>query len=511
MRTKSSIRNLTAAFLGQLLGIAISFISRKIFIGVLDKEYLGINGLFTNILSMLSIMELGVGPAIVFCLYKPLAEDNRAQILALMKLFRRLYCLIGCGILAAGIGISFFLPVFLKEAPDIPQLQLIFILFVANSAVSYFFSYKRSLIIADQRRYIATIYRYTAYFLLNAAQCAILIWTGNYIQYLLIQFLATFLENLLVSKKAEQLYPYLKEKAAEKLDAKTIKSITQNVGAMFFHKLGGIFVNSTDNIILSKFIGIGAVGLYSNYELVLNALSKVIYQIFEAFTASIGNMGATENPEKSRKIFYVLQFLDAWIFGVSSICLWILFNPFIEVFFGRNMLLGQGTVGVIVGKYYLTGMRKAVLTYRDAYGLYWQDRYKPLFEIAINIGASIALVEWWGISGVFLGTIISTVTTCFWVEPYILFKYVFQTKSAEYFWRTAAYTGVSLAVGAAVTWISGSVRPEGIADFVILCALSFGMSNLLFLAIYFRRWEFQYIIRTGWSYFAGRRFIWTRK
>ena len=196
MRTKSSIRNLTAAFLGQLLGIAISFISRKIFIGVLDEEYLGINGLFTNILSMLSIMELGVGPAIVFCLYKPLAEDNQAQILALMKLFRRLYCLIGCGILAAGIGISFFLPVFLKEAPDIPRLQLIFILFVANSAVSYFFSYKRSMIIADQRRYIATIYRYTAYFLLNAAQCAILIWTGNYIQYLLIQFLATFLENL---------------------------------------------------------------------------------------------------------------------------------------------------------------------------------------------------------------------------------------------------------------------------------------------------------------------------
>ena len=115
MRTKSSIRNLTAAFLGQLLGIAISFISRKIFIGVLDEEYLGINGLFTNILSMLSIMELGVGPAIVFCLYKPLAEDNQAQILALMKLFRRLYCLIGCGILAAGIGISFFLPVFFEQ------------------------------------------------------------------------------------------------------------------------------------------------------------------------------------------------------------------------------------------------------------------------------------------------------------------------------------------------------------------------------------------------------------
>ena len=141
MRTKSSIRNLSAAFLGQFFGIAISFVSRKIFISVLNEEYLGINGLFTNILSMLSIMELGVGPAIVYCLYKPLAEGDRSQVIALMQLFRRLYCLIGCGIMAIGCGISFFLPFFLKETADIPDLQLIFILFVTNSAVSYFFSY----------------------------------------------------------------------------------------------------------------------------------------------------------------------------------------------------------------------------------------------------------------------------------------------------------------------------------------------------------------------------------
>ena len=511
MRTKSSIRNLSAAFLGQFFGIAISFVSRKIFISVLNEEYLGINGLFTNILSMLSIMELGVGPAIVYCLYKPLAEGDRSQVIALMQLFRRLYCLIGCGIMAIGCGISFFLPFFLKETADIPDLQLIFILFVTNSAVSYFFSYKRSLIIADQKRYIATIYRYAAYVFLNLTQCLALLLTGSYILYLSLQLFFTVLENLLVSQKADKLYPYLKENLRESLKPETGRQISKNVRAMFFHKIGGIFVNSTDNLIISKFIGIGTVGLFSNYELVLSALSKIIYQIFEAVTASIGNMGVTETTERSEKIFYVLLFVNSWIFGVTSICLWSLFNSFIHLSFGQDMLLDQAVVGVIVVKYYLSGMRKTVLTYRDAYGLYWQDRYKPLLEIAVNLIASLVLVMRMGISGVFLGTIISTLTTCFWVEPYVLFRYVFHKKPKQYFKLVVEYGVVTLLVGVLVYALSRFLCMGGALGFIVLCFVCFVMANLAFCIVYFHRWEFQYILRTGYLLFLEGKIQWMRK
>ena len=444
MRTVSSIKNLIFAFGGQFLGIIISFIARIIFLQVLNSEYLGINGLFTNILTILSLAELGIGTAMNFSLYKPLAEQNKEKIKSLMYLYKKAYIIIGIIILVVGIAISPLLPFFINEMPDIPEnIYFIYILFVINTGISYFFSYKRALIVSDQKRYIATIYRYGFYFLLNVAQIICLLITRNYILFLVLQIIFTLLENIFVSIKANKMYPYLKEKNIDKLLKEETKEIKKNVFAMFFHKVGEIVVKSTDNIIISKFVSLSAVGLYSNYYLITNALNMIIGQVFTSIVASIGNLGATENKEKLKNIFNKVFFLNFWIFGFSAICLYILFNDFISLWLGAEYLLPESVMLVIVVSFCIEGMRKSVLDFRDALGIFWYDRYKPIFEVIINLIASIILVQKIGLAGVFVGTIISTLTTSFWVEPYVLYKYGFKMKLRDYFKQYLKYTDVS--------------------------------------------------------------------
>jgi O-antigen/teichoic acid export membrane protein len=247
---------------------------------------------------MLSLVELGIGAAIIFSLYKPLAENNIKKVRALMQLYKKSYNVIGLVIALLGICITPFLSFLIKEVPNVQNLNLIFILFVINSAISYFFAYKRNLIIADQHRYIATIYRYTFYSILNIFQIVFLYITKNYIIFLVLQITSTLLENICIAERADKMYPFLKEKGHEKLDNITMREIKKNTSAMILHKIGGVIVNSTDNILISMKVGIAWTGLYSNYQLIINALNTVIEQFFTAITASIGNLAATESKGK---------------------------------------------------------------------------------------------------------------------------------------------------------------------------------------------------------------------
>ena len=459
-RTNSSLKNLTAAMIGQALGIVVNLFSRIIFLRCLNEEYLGLNGLFTNILTIFSLVELGIGPAMNFSLYRPLAEKNTPQIKSIMRLYKRAYILIGCVIAAIGLLFTPLYPVFLEKVPDIPRLTLIYWLFVLNTAISYFFSYKRALLICDEKRYIATIYRYLFYFIMNLVQIAVLIYTRDYIFYLIIQVIFTFLENVGVSWKANQIYPYLKEKDIAPIPQKTTREIKQNIGAMLLHKIGGMVVLSTDNLILSKFVGLAAVGIYSNYYLITDALNKIISQVFMSITASIGNLNAlhTEKDiEKLEETFERIFFLNFWIYGFCSCCLWILLNPFISLWLGESLLLDNFTVFIIVVNFYLYGMRKSALTFREATGAFYYDRWRPLAESTINITASIILAKSLGTAGVFLGTIISTLSTCIWIEPYVLFKHVFKKSTRKYAADFMLYTLVSMAACIIVSFLANIV------------------------------------------------------
>lgn len=494
MRTKSSIINLTVAMIGQSLGILVSFFARIVFIQVLGTEYLGLNGLFTNILSILSLVELGIGPAIIYSLYKPLAERDTEKIKSLMRLYQKAYIGIGITILVLGICFTPFLDRFIKEIPNIPHIHFIFLLFVINAAISYFYSYKRSLIISDQKRYIATAYRYSIFILLNIIQIIILYLTHNFILFLICQIVATLIENILVSKKADKLYPYLREKNIQKVDKPTIEQIIRNVRAVIVHKIGGVVVKSTDSLIIAKFVGLVGVGLYSNYLLIINALEMITSQIFTSITASVGNLGATESNDKKRQIFNIVLFINFWIFGFISISLLALLNPFIQLWIGEEFILDTSIVIMIIINFYLSGMRKGVLTFRDALGLYWYDRHKPIFESIINLVASLLLVKELGMIGVFIGTFISTLTTCFWVEPYVLYKYGFNSSVFSYFRRYILYTIITIITCVVTIFVTKFISDVTIINFIFKTFVCVLIPNVIFFMVFHRTKEFKFIL-----------------
>lgn len=484
--------NLTAAIVGQLVAVPIGFVARLVFIRVLGAEYLGVNGLFTSILTMLSLVELGIGPAIIFSLYKPLAENDTKKVQAIMQLYKKAYTIIGIVIVVLGAVMTPFLSYLFKDTPGINNLEIIYLLFVGNSAISYFYAYKQNLIIADQRRYIVTIYRYAFFSILNLLQIIFLYATKNYIVFLIVQIACTLLQNLMAAKSADKLYPFLRQKTVEHLDGETVREIKKNTGAMVSHKIGDIVTNSTDNIVISAMVGTVWVGLYSNYVLITIALNGIMGQFFSAITASIGNLGATSAKERLLAVFRKVQFVTFWIFGFSSICLFYIFNPFIAVWIGKAYWLSMDTVLLLTVLFYVQGMRRAVLTFREALGLYWYDRYNPLFQTVINIGVSVALAPKFGVSGVIVGTLVSLLTTCFLIEPYFLYKKGFAAPFKLYYFRYAVYTAATALAGVITGKGVGLVTGETLSALIGKFVVCLTVPNLIFFLLFCRTKEFQY-------------------
>lgn len=492
-RTQKSLKNITAAAIGQSFGLIISFVARIFFVQILGKEYLGLNGLFSNILTILSLAELGVGEAITFSLYKPLAKHDTDKCRALMQLYKKVYTIIGVVIFVLGLAVSPFLNYLIKDVPDIPNIQLIFILFVLNTSISYFFSYKRNLIIADQNRYIATIYRYGFFFVLNVAQIICLATTKNYILFLSLQIITTLLENIAISLKANQLYPYLKNKESESLDKRDKNEIIKNTKAMLMHKVGGIIVSSTDNLLLSKFVNLASVGLYSNYYLITNAINLVFNQVFSSITASVGNLCVGKDYEKQYKTYKKVDFLNYWITSFATICLICLFSPLITIWLGNEYTFNFLTTLIIVINFYVYGMRKTNLTFREASGLFYKDRWKAVIEAEINLVASIILAIHFGVFGVFLGTFISSITTCVWVEPYILYKYQFKKKLRSYFGTYIKRAALTTIIATAMYYLCSFVNSgDQYIDFSAKLIACLAIPNFVMWLIFRKANEFRY-------------------
>lgn len=487
-RFQNSIRNIKYAVFLQMIGIIVSFFTRSIFIKILSAEYLGLNGVFSNILSLLSLAELGIGSAIIYSMYKPLAEKDITKIKALMELYKKTYLSIGVFILCVGFFSTPFLKLIIRDLPDLEQINTIYFLFIINSAITYFFSYKRSLIIADQKRYIATLYRYIFYILMNIIQIIVLIFFKNYLLFLVVQIVATALENIYISKKADEMYPFLREDIVCKLEKEDKQIIIKNVKALTLSKIGSLVVSATDNLVISKFIGTFAVGVYSNYYMIINALNIVFGLVFQSLTASIGNLGVKEERKYQKKLFEVINFCCFWIFGWASICLFNLFNPFITIWVGEEYLFSSKVVVLIVVNFYIMGVRNSIFTFKDALGLYYYDRYRPLFEATINLFLSIYLVTRIGISGVFLGTILSIILTCLLVEPYILYKYGFKEKCSSYFLKYIMYSMTFVIING-ITFKLCSLNNNFIINFTI-CLI---IPNMLFLIVFHKTAEFSFL------------------
>ena len=493
-RTDKSIKNIIYAIVGQFFGIGISLISRLVFVKILSSEYLGLSSLFTNILTILSLTEMGFGTAMAFELYKPIAKNDKEKIKSLMKLYKKIYIIIGISIIILGIITIPVYPNLINERPNIENLDLIYMLFVLNTAFTYFVAYKRLLIISDQNRYIATAYRYGFYIAMNVMQIIELVLFKNYILYLIIQVLFTLLENIGISIKANKMYPYLKDKEVKEVAKRDKKHLMQNVKALFFHRFGGVVLNSTDNIVISKVLGLNWVGLYSNYYLITNALNTVLNQVFSSVVASIGNLNTSNTREKMTDTFNKIFFANVWIYAVVCSALLVLINPFIEIWLGRDYIISFGTVIVLVVNFFVYGMRRPAMAFREATGNYRKDWYSPIIEAVINIFVSIVMAKYIGLAGVFIGTIISSLCTNFWLEPFVICKKSLKINLKQYFLMYLKYALVVLITVIFTYIVTALITIGGLCGLIIRGIISVVIPILILILIYFKNEYFKYYI-----------------
>ncbi|WP_039657105.1 lipopolysaccharide biosynthesis protein [Clostridium tyrobutyricum] len=493
MRVENSVKNLGVSWVGYALKLILSFIARSIFIKVLNQEYLGINGLFTNILSLLSLAELGVGSAIIFSLYKPIHENDTKNIVSIMQFYKKVYTGIGIIIGVLGISLMPFLGIFIKDIPNISNLKLIYGLYVFNTAVSYFFVYKSAFITANQKNYIVTLNTNIFNLFGIIFQTVALIVTSNFIFYLIIQVIFTILGNANIARIANNMYPFLKNKNKVKLDKNIYHDIIKNTGALVLHKIGGVIVFSTDNVILSKIVGLVSVGLYSNYSMILNSLESIMSQVFTAISASVGDLGTTKDTKKKIDMFYIAFFTDFWIYSFASVSLIVLFNPLIKLWVGENYILGIPIVLVLILNFYIKGMRNSVLTFKDAFGLFWYNKYMPIGECIINLGASILLAKMYGTIGVFIGTTISSVATCLWIEPKVLYKYGFKVSIKKYIIRYIIYFMLTCGIGFITYMLCDFLHGNTLIIFISKLLICLAIPNIIVILIFCRTKEFKYL------------------
>lgn len=432
-RTKNTFLNISSNFFALVIKTFFMFVTRTVFIYCLGKEALGLNGLFTNVLSMLSLAELGIGQAINFSLYKPLSTNNKDKISSLMSFYRKVYKIIGILVFVIGICLIPFLKFLINDIETIKDVYIIYLLYLLNTGSSYFISYKETLIIADQKKY--EIIKIEAIFtvFLNLIQIIVLMLTKNFVFYLVAQFCISFLQRIITNIYITKKYNYIDFKTLKRIDTSDKETIKKNVKAMFFHKIGDYCINGTDNLIISSFISITAVGLYSNYLTIITLLNSFVSTIYNGLTASLGNLIATENYDKRYIVFNKMNFVSFILHGFSFVILINIFNDFITIWIGKDYCLNFSIVLCLLISFYLTGMRVSCSITKTAAGIYDIDKFTPLIQAIINLVVSILFVKKIGLLGVILGTIISSIVLPSWQRPHIVYKYVLNRSSKEYF------------------------------------------------------------------------------
>lgn len=493
-RTEYSTRNTTVAMLSRIIAILAGFTTRVIFTHTLSQDYVGINGLFTDILSVLALSELGAGTAITYALYRPIHEEDVEKQKSLMKMFCNFYRVVACSVFVGGLFVIPFMGILIKEQPQIDHLILIYLLYLVNSALSYLAVYKRALIEAHQLSYIGVLYHTLALVLQNLLQIVILIVTRNFILFITAAILCTFLNNVAISKKANQMYPYLKEKAIQKLPEQEKKAIYRNIRAMLMYKFGTVIVNDTDNLLLSSLVGIISNSVYSNYYLIIGSIRQVLNQMFQGIAASVGNLGVEENPKRVKKIFESTFFIGQWMFGLATICIFEVIDVFAGVCFGECYVFSRDVTFVLCLNFYLTGMRQTSIVFRESLGVFWYNRYTSLAEAAINLVASIFLGMHMGTAGVFWGTVVSTVTISLWMEPYILYRYSLKSSSVMYFLHYGLYASVTFFMWFFMDFLCQKIigNPWIVCiERLVICLL---IINFVYFMIYHRMKEFQLLL-----------------
>lgn len=493
-RTENTVRNLLFSILAQFVSIVLTFISRNIFINSLGVEILGVNSLFGDILSSLSLADLGVGMAILFSYYEPLAKKDYKKIASLTNYYKKVYRVIAGIVLAAGLVLMLFLDKLINTSSDIPGLYLFYLLALANTVASYLMIYKSTIVQADQKGYIFTSFQMIIDTVKTLLQMVVLFFTHSYTAFLVIILLSTVLKNIMISKKADELYPYLKTESAATISEEEKKGLFQNFSSVFIYKIASVAFTSTDNTLISIICGTIYVGLYSNYKIIAYYLEVAISMIFAACTASIGNLMVEGSPERRYDVFNTLQTL-CYIFSIVSIsCFFNLVDDFITCWLSGDILLDMRTLVFIAMNLYLVIVLRPIISFREAAGLYQKVKYFMIAATVVNIVLSIILGIKWGLAGIFAATVIARLTTYIWYEPRILFSTYFSRSEKTYYLGLLVNFIVTCLVTVLLYFVLKQIHVGGWIGWFIKAVVSVAISGVICILVYRNTTGFKWLL-----------------
>lgn len=496
MRTKNSIYNVVASTISYVIILFLNLISKKIFISQLGIECLGLNGLFSSIISMLSIAELGIGTAIVFHLYKPLANNDKEKIKTLLQIYKKSYRVITCIILIFGIILLPFIPCLVDISSVNINIYFIFILFVVDSAVSYCFAYKRSILISDQKNYFINIVHTICVVMLNIVQISTLLLYRNFIVYLVTQIIMHLVENILISIIANNLYPFICDKSVTPLDKQTMSDIITKVKGLIIHKISSIVNTGIDNIVISqtKTLGIASVGYYTNYLLIINGVGALLNQLFSSIVSSIGNLLVCVDVDYSYKVYKKILYLNAMLCTVCAVTIFCVTQDFVTAWIGNEYLLSVKVLLVLVINFYVQEMKQTCGLFQSAAGIFYENRFVPILEIILNLFFSILLAQYYGIVGVCVGTILSSIFAHWCYSfPVFIYKKVFNKGYKDYFLDYYKFVIIFIIALVCTYYISKKIyiNQNGFIKVFLKTCVSLVVSCTIFLATTFNSVEFK--------------------
>lgn len=502
MRTQNSLKNAKVNLIFNLIVTFLGFISRTVFVEYLGGTILGFNTLIVGVIGILNVAELGIGVAVNYELYKPLVDKDYKKINEIMVIFKRLYSYIGTGVFVLGLIFMPFLNHLTKgEVPYHKALLYFFILLVATAG-TYFFSYKQTLVNADQKSYVVQSIIGISNIAKALIQIAAMIYLKSYLAWLIVGLIFSLGGNAYASYKVKKMYGAnvsFKSEESTKVIMKRNKSLTRNILNMFFHKFGEIVIYQTDPIVIAAFANLKEIAIYANYTLIMNALNTMLYSVFNSITASIGNLVASESTEKIVNVFKEMRFMIHSVAVVICFSLFMTIDKFIDVWLGKDYIFATGIVLVLILNFYVQIIRAVIGNFKNSYGIYW-DVWAPVAEGVINLIFSVGLAYKFGVIGVFIGTLISNIIIIVIWQPYTVYKYGFKINPMKYYGWFVGNIGLYGAISVGLYYLIGKMdklifTSDGILNFLVTGFVSFGAMSLIVVILNFRNDSFKILIR----------------
>ncbi len=495
-RTQNSVRNSIVALVCKIVITVFSFLTRTIFIQYLGKEILGIEGLFSNIITILNLADLGISTAIIFLLYKHIADKNEKKTAAIIAYLNKFYIIIGCIVLGVGLLLIPILPSLINLDNPIPNLNLYYVLTLLTTSSSYFFASRRVVFEANQNSYILNIIDCIVSVIATALKLIILFVCNNYAIYLSVTIIMHLVSNITIYTLGNKFYPSLKLYKKEALSKDEKKDLYKNVTAVMSHKIGGVLVTGTDNILISVLLNTILVAIYSNYFLIINSFMSIIVLVINAITPSVGNLKeCSHDIEHDYSVYKQINFATFWLVSITAICMFVLFNTFISTWLDSSFLFDLPVVFLLCFNYYISMMRFGIGAFATAAGYFKQTWFKPYLEGIINLIVSILLAPSLGVAGIFLGTTFSLILGSVWIDPVVTFKRWFKKAPIKYFITYTFQLIILCCVGLVCHLTTNLINiSNSWLNFITKGCSCFILSNLIYLLIFFNTNNFKSLL-----------------